>query len=221
MNAKASQLAFVTVVGLLASTSAALGTGQTRRATNWGPAVTTWRFPVAGPNRLELEDRQVGISQTTGAYLNDTKVVTYKDVYGNQEVTHSSPWQVVDTRSIGIPATAKVVRISLKGIVTKGQSDGLATVYIMVRPLGSKCCGGPPGFVDYPVDHQLWQGWQVESVLQTVAQHAVEGVREWANVDVPLRKGRFEFAWGYRRTEGDWPTGDGVAFEMFANAYGS
>ena len=89
----------------------------------------------------------------------------------------------------------------------------------MIKP--STCCLGPPGYEDYPVDFQLASGSQTESVLQTIAQLPADGRREWATVDVRLRDGKFEYAWGYRRVEGDWPTGDGVAFEMFANAYGS
>ena len=186
----------------------------------WGPPITRWHLPQAGPNRLELADKQVGIAASAAFYVDNTKLVTYKDIFGNTEVTHSSPWTVIDTTGIGIPRTAKAVRLSLKGIITKGRSDGLATVYIMVRPYGSRCCPGPPGFETYPVDHQLAGGWQTESVLQTVMQHNTDGRREWVSVDVPLRQGKFEYAWGYRRVEGDWPEGDGVAFEMFANGYG-
>lgn len=205
---------------VVVATTAVLGLWQRdaggASASVWGGPVRTWHFPVAGPNRLELADRQVGV----GHYVDDTKVVTFRDVNGNDEITHSSKWHVADVAAVGAPRLAKVVRISLKGIITKGQSDGLATVYVLIRPYGSRCCQGPPGFEDYPVDFQLADGRQVESVLQTVLQHAVDGRREWVTVDVPLVKGRFEWAWGYRRVGGDWPAGDGVAFEMFANAYG-
>jgi hypothetical protein len=208
----------VLVLAIVATgVSASIAAAQHHAAGLWGPAITAWHLPLAGPNRLELEDRQVGV----GNYVDDTKLITFKDINGTTETTHSSRWTVVDVTKVGIPKSAKAVRLSLKGIITKGQSDGLATVYVMVRPYGSNCCQGPPGYADYPVDFQLYQGWQVESVLQTVLQHAVDGRREWVTVDVPLRQGKFEFAWGYRRVDGEWPAGDGVAFEMFANGYGA
>lgn len=188
-----------------------------RAAPVWGSAITAWHLPVNGPNRIELTERQVGV----GSYVDDTKLITYLDVNGNTEQTHSSKWAVMNVASVGIPKSAKAVRLSLKGIITKGQSDGLATVYVMVRPYRSTCCRGPLGFRDYPVDFQLRHAPQVESALQTVLQRAVDGRRDWATVDVPLRNGRFEWAWGYRRVDGAWPAGDGVAFEMFVNGYGT
>lgn len=188
-----------------------------RASAAWGPGITAWHLPALGPNRVELTERQVGV----GNYVDDTKVVTYTDVNGNTETTHSSRWTVMDVTRFGIPKSAKAIRLSLKGIITKGQSDGLATVYVMVRPYGSTCCQGPPGFRRYPVDFQLQGAPQVESALQTVEQQAVNGLREWSTVDVPLKAGKFEWAWGYRRVEGAWPSGDGVAFEMFVNGYGA
>jgi hypothetical protein len=214
-------LALAVVVPSTAVGAAATAHIQTATTPRWGLAITRWHLPQAGPNRLELVDKQVGVAASAAQYLDNTRVVTYHDVFGNTQITHSSPWTVVDVARVGIPRTAKAVRLSLKGIITKGASDGLATVYVMIRPYGSTCCAGPPGFRNYPVDYQLSHGWQVESVLQTVLQHGDDGRREWVTVDVPLRAGRFEYAWGYRRVEGDWPKGDGVAFEMFANGYGA
>jgi hypothetical protein len=210
-------------IGMFALVVVGLVVGYGRSATRtvdqslWGAPISAWHLPARGPNRIEVADRQVGV----GSYVDDTKVVTYVDVNGNVETTHSSRWHVADLSRLGVPRNAKAVRLSLKGIITKGSSDGLATVYVMIRPFGSKCCAGPPGNRDYPVDFQMADRRQVESVLQTVAQHAVDGLREWATVDVPLKGAKFEWAWGYRRVPSDWPSGDGVAFEMFANGYGT
>jgi hypothetical protein len=187
----------------------------------WGPAITTWHLPIAGPNQLGLVDKQVGIASSASQYVDDTKLVTYADINGNTETTDSSAWTVMDVTKVGVPRTAKAIRLGLKGIITKGQSEGLAVVYVMIRPYDSTCCQGPPGFRNYPVDIQMADGRQVETVLETVLQHPADGRRDWASVDVSLRNGKFEYAWGYRRVDGDWPAGDGVAFEMFANGYGS
>jgi hypothetical protein len=197
--------------------SASVAVAQRHAAPLWGPAITAWHLPTGGPNRIQLVDKQVGV----GNYVDDTKVITYTDINGKTETTNSSPWTVVDVTKAGVPAKAKAIRLTLKGIITKGQSDGLATVYVMTRPFGSNCCQGPPGFRHYPVDIQLAEGRQVESVLQSLAQRATDGRRDWVTVDVPLNHGKFEFAWGYRRVGGAWPVGDGVAFEMFANGYGT
>lgn len=203
------------VTALAASATAIAGHARSA-APAWGPAVTRWHFPLQGPNRMELADRLVGI----GDYPDDTKRVTFVGINGSTQTTHASKWITVDVRKVGIPASAKVVRLSLKGTITKGESAGLATVYVLVRPFGSTCCEGPPGNEDYPVDLQIAGGFQVVSVLQTVVQLAGDGRREWTTADIALRSGKFQFAWGYRRNEGAFPTGDAIAFVMFANAYG-
>jgi hypothetical protein len=221
MTRRSLTILALAAVSAFAASAAALAADLTRSSTpKWGAAIREWHLPAAGPNRLELVDKQVGIAQSASQYVDNTRVVTYKDIFGNAETTHSSRWTVVNATSIGVPPNAKALRLSLKGIITKGGANGLATVYVMLRPYESTCCPGPPGFEGYPVDHQLASGWQTETVIQTLAQTASDGKREWATVDVPLRDGKFEYAWGYRRIEGDWPAGDGVAFEMFANAYG-
>src|SRR5712691_1360825 len=124
--------------------------------------------------------------------------------------THASGWMTVDLTAWGVPPTAKAAFLSFKGVITKGSQDGTVVVYDFARAPGSTCCQGPPGHENYPTDWNAGPGL----VLQVAKQLARDTVRSWTTAIVPLVNGKFEFAWGYRRVEGDWPFGDAVGTEV-------
>lgn len=178
---------------------------------DWSPSTGTFAASVNGPD-VEL----VAVRGTGGSgYVDDTAAFATAD----GQTQHSSGWETVNVADYGMPADASAVEISVKGIITKGQTNASATVYMFVRAAGSACCLGPPGHEGYPVDANY--GNPVRGlVLQTVAQLPADGRREIDTVTVAVADGKFEWSWGYRRADiGAWPVGDALAINVYLNGY--
>lgn len=163
------------------------------------------------PDLTLVAVRGVGAS----GYLDDTIAYTTPD--GTAQ--HGSGWETVAVADYGVPADATAVTLSVKGIITKGQVESTAGVYVFARAAGAACCLGSLAHAALPVDGNY--GNPVRGlVLQTVAQLARDGQREITQVTVPVTDGAFQWAWGYHREPlGDWPVGDALAVNVYLDGY--
>lgn len=200
---------FAVCVAALLSTGAVSVAAVT--AVDWSDASSAAYVDSDAPNRQLLIVRQAGMPDGS----DNTRVVTTPD--GAKH--HSSGYQVVDVTvpPFNVPADAKTVTLSFKGVLTKGLREGQASVYAFVRRHGSTCCQGVgPGNEDYPTDHYDIPGM----VTHVVSNLPRDGDRSCcATYDVPLVDGKFEFSWGYIRVEGVYPDGDTVGVAVFLNGW--
>jgi hypothetical protein len=212
---------------IIAAAVAALGAAGTRayaatrgfdpafpNPTTW-TAVTTWHIPPA-PGADFIIRRELGTSKDT---TDDTRRLTFTGEYGDQVTSNSSPWEPIDVRKFGVPASATAVRLQFKAVISDGIAGTESTVYAFVKRDGSPLCPGPPGFEKYPVDAG-WTGEAAEGGEKCWAVHGTtvgaNGVREFHTVDVPLKHGKFDFAWGYRKPPGQ---GSAVAIGVWLDGW--
>jgi len=172
------------------------------------PTAAGIHYDLQAPNRLILFSRGAG----TAASYDDTTLI-----YPNNGAppTHASGWEAIDVTGFGVPVTAKAVYLSFLAATTKGLNDGTATVFGFVRAPGAVCCDGPPNYPNYPIDWNAEDGF----VSQTANQLARDANRTWSQATVPLVNGKFEFAWGYRKIEGNYPDGDAVGIAVYINGW--
>jgi len=210
---------------VIAAITIGAGAAQAGQILNqrWSQPVTRWHLALA-PHSTFVTLRQVGVA-AAAATADDTKVVTLVDGLGNPETTHSARWKFIRLPA-AVPSKAKAVRLSFRAAITRGQNAGDAVVYAFVRTPGATCCDGPPGFLNYPVDFSL-SGKKLDGsddqrppmVVQADAVGVGGSYRGWQTVDLPIRDHGFQFAWGYRRTMGTWPSGDAVAVAVYVDGW--
>ena len=157
--------------------------------------------------RILVEHRAAGVE------ANDNTILISPG--GDTPPTHASGWRAIDVTPFGVPQSAKAVLLSFKALITKGTSDGTAVVFAFARAPGADCCHGPAGFAAYPIDWNQKGGM----VAQAVVQLASDSNRTWTQGVVPLQNGTFEFAWGYRKVDGEWPAGDAVGTEVYVSGW--
>lgn len=183
----------------------------------WAAPVTRWYLSPTPHTELVLR-RQIGAPHST---RDDTRQITFVDVNHNTQTTNSSTWERVH---LAVPAGAKVARLTLHSIITRGSRPGSTVVYAFARRPGATCCSGPPANPNRPVDFQL-QGTTTKNprLAPMVTQISATGpngtLRDNVTVDVPIRDGVVEFAWGYRRILGDYPTGDALGVLVFLDGW--
>lgn len=198
---------FLLILLLLVTAPAALAVVKDTLVQDWTP-VQTWHIADA-PGSTVIFHRQLGTNCCDTS--DETRVVEIHTVQGTVVTEHSSGWSPIDVTQFGVPSTATAVRIQVKGVITAVNEPD---VFAFARKTGSGLCPGPPGFENYPVDFS-WAGETGNGWVKCFAVHAAisgsNGVREFNTVEVPLVNGKFDFAWGYKRTPGTWPAGDAIA----------
>lgn len=158
----------------------------------------TWHYSDQGGANILSEEAGVA------GWVDPTEPVSAGDMPAGTRVR---PYEVIDLLPAGVPRTAKAVQLNVKTIITKGPIDNATSVFAFARRYGSKCCGGPAGMERYPIDWNATINGRIHYVYgwagQSVAQLARDSRRDWNTVIVPVSNGRIEFAWGYRKAEGD------------------
>lgn len=180
-------------------------------SSSWRDAGSYHAIDSEGPNRVTLLIRQAGMPDGS----DDTRIVTTPD--GSQH--HVSGYVAIDVTGsqFNVPADAKSVDIALKAVITKGVNEGNANVYAFVRRFGSaECQGVGAGNANFPTDH-----FDIPCmVVHAVSNLPRDGQRSCcATYRVPLDSGKFEFSWGYRRVEGEYPQGDALGIAVYLNGW--
>lgn len=203
----------VLVAVAAAATTGAAYAAAYDRSPHWTPGVR-WHYDTTTSTRF-LFMRQLGTQTTTGTDTgDDTRQIAF-DTYGLHVVTRTAPWRSMPVR--WVPRNAKVVRLMIQTVISRGPSQGNAVVYGFVRTPGSTCCVGPPGLLDYPVDYSYpGNVWHEGEAAHGVVTEPGGEVREWSTIDVAVKDRRFQFSWGYRKMPDD-AVGLGVYLAGYAD----
>lgn len=208
--AVASAVAVLLAAGALAVPALAAGPAKPAPLPAWSPGLSWHVLPV--PRTALVHSRQLGTANDT---VDDTKRIAFTDVNGNRQEEHVARWRTIDL-SRWLPADAKAVTLAIKTIITKPSETGTADIYVLVRAPGARCCLGPPGARDRPVDFSIAGNPDHEGIAAQSVLYQLGGVREFSTVQLAVRNRRIELAWGYQKR----PT-DAIAFAVYLEAYGS
>lgn len=181
-------------------------------AAGWTQPIREWHYDSDGANVHQVMIRQLG---TTTDTADDTLPLTFTSANGTKVEGQTSKWITLDL-SRKIPKRAKVVALGIKMVISKVEGGTPTDIYVFGRRPGSKCCLGPPGHRDQPVDWSVPGNMgHVGMIGHAVAAHQGDGVRTFSSAVIPVTDGKVQIAWGYRRM----PT-DGIAFALYLNGWG-